>query len=300
LAAATVTNREALFRVLRALASIGVVTQVGSERFVLTEFGRPLRRDVPDSVWASIVFWADLLADAWTWLPDCVRTGDRTGAAAAMERAGVRSRWSLEPDPEAVFHAVFAESTAEAMAPFSTAHDFSRYRVVADLGGAGGALLAAILSENSQIRGILVDRMEARAGATAKLTALDLVDRCEFLTGDLLEAVPSGVDVYILQSVLHGYDDASARRILANCRAVIGPNGNLLVIEVVLPTRIERADQGVEKQMMADLNMLAVTGGRERSMEEWAALLASAGFELRRVVSVSGQPSSIIEAAPSP
>jgi hypothetical protein len=297
LARETATDPDALKRVLRALASIGVVDEVAQDRFVLTPFGQPLRRDVPNSEWASIVFWSDLLSDAWTYLADCVRAGGRAGAAATMERQGLKSRWSVEPDAQAIFHAVFAESTADSMAPIAAAHDFSRCAVVADLGGAGGALLAAILKANARARGILVDRKEAIAGATSKLSAMGLAERCQLIAGDLLEAVPPGADAYILQSVLHGYDDDNARRILQNCRAVIGPTGRLLIIEVVLPTRVERADPAVEKMLMADLNMLAVTGGRERSEAEWISLLASAGFERPGISSLPGQVASVIESA---
>jgi hypothetical protein len=94
LAAVTETNADSLYRLLRALASIGVVEEVAPSRFALTALGRPLRRDAPDSVWASIVFWADLLADSWTYMADCVRAGGKSGAAAVMEWEGATSRWS--------------------------------------------------------------------------------------------------------------------------------------------------------------------------------------------------------------
>lgn len=298
LAAATESNSDSLYRLLRALASIGVVEEVAPARFALTPFGQPLRRDAADTVWASMVFWADLLADSWTYLAECVRAGGKSGATAAREREGVSSRWSREPDAKAIFHAVFRESTADDMAPFAAAYDFSRYRVVADLGGAGGALLAAILTAYPQARGILVDRKEAVVDAAPRLEAAGLAARSQFLDGDLLEAVPRGADAYVLKNVLHGYDDADARRILLNCRAAIVSESRLLIIEVVLPASIAHADPEIEKVLMADLNMLAVTGGRERSETEWASLLSSARFELRRVISVPGMTSSIIEAVP--
>lgn len=292
LAVATGANPDSLYRLLRALASIGVVKEVAPARFALTPSGEPLRRDAEPTAWASIVFWADLLADSWTYLAECVRAGDRSGAAAAMEREGVTSRWSREPNAKAIFHAVFGESTADDMAPLVAAYDFSRCRVVADLGGASGALLAAILNANPQARGILVDRKEAVIGAAPRLEAAGLTERCELVAGDLVESVPSGADVYVMKAVLHGYDNDNARRILQNCRAAMTPESRLLVIEIVLPARIYQADPVVEKILMADLNMLAVTGGRERSETEWASLLSSARFEIRRVISAP----SMIEA----
>ncbi len=298
IALVTKTNPDALHRLLRALASIGVVAEVAPARYRLTPFGQPLRKDVPESVWASIIFWADLLADSWTYLADCVQTGNRDGAAIARERDGTKSRWSVEPDAKAIFHHAFAESTAASMAPFIAAHDFSTYRVIADLGGGGGGLLTAILTAIPQAQGILVDRNEAVTAAATKFKSLGLADRCQFQAADLFDSVPTGPDVYILQSVLHGYDDTNARRILHNCRAVAEPGSRLLIIEVVLPTTVASTDPALEKLLMADINMLAVTGGRERSEAEWSSLLLSAGYQVTGINSVPGATASIIESVP--
>ncbi len=298
IALATKANPDALYRLMRALASISVVAEVAPARFRLTPFGQPLRKDLPDSVWASILFWADLLADSWTYLADCVQAGNRDGAAMARERDGTKSRWSVEPDAKAIFHHAFAESTAASMAPFVSAYDFSTCQVVADLGGGGGGLLTAILTANPQVQGILVDRNEAVTAAANKFASLGLADRCQFQAADLFESVPRGPDLYVLQSVLHGCDDNNARRILNNCRAVTKPEGKLLIIEVVLPTTVASTDQALEKLLMADINMLAVTGGRERSEAEWKSLLLSAEYQVTRIVAVRGATASIIEAVP--
>jgi hypothetical protein len=117
------------------------------------------------------------------------------------------------------------------------------------------------------------------------------------VAGDLLESVPAGADVYLMRCVLHGYDDESSSRILGNVRCAMAPESRLLLIEVVLPNRVDRPDPELEKLIMSDLNMLAVTGGRERTENEWKALLASAGFELRRILPVAGQAAGILEAA---
>ena len=137
----------------------------------------------------------------------------------------------------AIFHAVFAERGADAMGSLVVSYDFSRCRVVADLGGASGGLLAAILTANPEARGIL-----------------------------------------------------------ENCHAAMASESRLLIIETVLPVRVDATDPLVEKMLMADLNMLAVTGGRERSATAWTSLLSSARFELRRVLSGPGQTSSVLEA----
>jgi len=296
LAAATKTNPNALRRFMRALASIGVVEESAPARFRLTMFGDPLRREAPDSVWAGMVFWADLLADAWTYLPDCVRVGDRSGSEAARQREGTTSRWSMEPDARAIFHAVFAEASASDFAPYVAAWDFSRCRVIADLGGGGGGLLAAVLAAQPSARGILVEQQAAIDGASKRFEASGLMSRCTLVAGDLLESVPAGADVYLMRCVLHGYSDESARRILQNVRAAMAPESRLLLIEVVLPNQVDRPDAEIEKLVMSDLNMLAVTGGCERSEDEWTALLASAGIDRRKILPVPGQTASIVEA----
>jgi SAM-dependent methyltransferase len=202
-----------------------------------------------------------------------------------------------EPDAQAIFHAVFAEPTADDFVPYLAAWDFSCCRVVADLGGAGGGLLATILVAHPGARGILVDRTQAMEGAAQRFAAAGLTDRCELVGGDLLESVPEGADVYLMRCVLHGYDDESSLRILRNVRRAMKPEGRLLLIEVVLPDRIDRADPEIERLIMSDLNMLAVTGGGERTEREWRELLVAAGLELRRVLPVTGQ--AILEVARS-
>jgi ubiquinone/menaquinone biosynthesis C-methylase UbiE len=273
-------DRGALYRLLRALAGIGVTEETAPEHFRLTALGRPLRRDVPESAWASVIFWADLLADDWSLLTDCVRSGKK---AAEVRDPKVPSRWSQEPEGFAIFRAVMGTAPVEDYAPIARAWDFSRAKVVADLGGGGGSLLLAVLGLNPHLRGMLVDREDSVAAARARFASAELSSRCVLLAADLDEAVPSGADVYMLKHVLHGYGDADAIALLRNCRAVLPQDGRLLVIEFVLPALVSRADPQIEVRLMSDLNMLAVTGGKERSEREWRGLLEAAGFALIRV-----------------
>lgn len=294
----TQSNPDALYRLLRALASVGIVKETKTAHFILTEYAQPLRKDAHQSVEASIEFWADLLADSWNYLTDCVRTGDRSGADQAREREGVPSRWSQVSNSAEIFHNVFAEPSVEDMLPLAEKYDFSPYRVAADLGGAGGALLSAILVSNPTMQGILVDRKEAINQAAAKIEDAGLTDRCHLLAGDLIEDVPQGADIYILKNVIHGYDNDKAKQILQNCYAVMKAGGRLLILEVVLPELIDHECPVMETILMSDLNMLAVTGGRERKETEWKILLESSHFDLHRIIPVPGMMISIIEAVP--
>lgn len=283
-----------LHRLLRALASFGVVAESRPSSFVLTQFGKPLRKDAPNSEWAAVVFWADLLADSWSYLTECIRTGDN--AMRVMEREGVASRWSKDPNANAVFRAVMGTGPADDYMAIVRAWDFSNYQTVADLGGGGGALIAAVLKSFPNLHGMLVDRQESIDQAVSRFEKQRLSARCKLLAADLCKEVPAGADVYMMKHVLHGYRDGAAIEILRHCRSVLPAEGRLLVIEFVLPDVVDHADIELEHRLMSDLNMLAVTGGKERNAIEWKGLLSSAGFECRCFIPVPGELVSIIEA----
>src|SRR5580692_1111935 len=275
----------ALYRLLRALASIGVTEETTAEHFRLTSFGKPLRRDVPESVWASVVFWADLIADDWSLLTGCIRTGK---PARDVRDPKIPSRWSQDAEANSIFRAVMGTAPAEDYAPIAESWDFSCAKVVADLGGGGGSLILAVLALNPHLRGMLVDLEPSVDAATARFANEALSSRCELIAADLTQSVPAGADVYMIKHVLHGRQDEDAIGMLMNCRAVIPQNGSLLIIEFILPPLVSHADPQLEGHLMSDLNMLAVTGGRERSEREWKRLLEAAGFALAGVFPVGG------------
>jgi len=308
LAKACSADSGSLYRLLRALAILGITSETSPRKFVLTPLGEPLRKDAPNSVWPAVVFWADLLSDSWVYLTDCVRAGQRS--FQVMESQGIASRWSKDPDAPAIFRAVMGTAPAEDYLPIAQAWDFSGRRVVADLGGGGGALLSAILKNDPKLTGMLVDRKESIDAAAPRLAEDGLAARCKLIAADLLESVPPGADVYALKHVLHGYNDDVAIKLLKNCRAVIPADGALLVIEFVLPDVIAHPDPKLETLLLSDINMMVVTGGKERSAVEWKVLLAAGGFETRRVIPVAAkdrhannvaivQGVSIVEAVPA-
>lgn len=293
LAAACEADAGALYRLLRALASIGVVVETNPESFALTDFGRPLRKDVVDSAWPAVVFWADLLADNWSSLTECVRTAK----SAATLRPEISARWQEDPEAPAIFRAVMGTSPAAEYLPIARAWDFAKTGVVADLGGGGGALLSAILEAFPAIRGMLVDREPSITAAKPRFASGALAARTELIAADLTQAVPHGADVYVLKHVLHGYTDEAAESILRNCRTVMPPDGRVLIVEFVLPDIIDRVDRDLETRLLSDLNMLAVTQGKERSALQWQALLESAGLRCERIIPVAADLVSIIEAS---
>ncbi len=291
---------DALYRLLRALAAMGVVGEAEPEHFRLTPLGEPLRRDHPHSVRAAVIFWADLLADEWRLLTECVRTGK---PASQVRDPGVPSRWSQVPEAGAIFRAVMGTAPAEDYAPIARAWDFSQAGVVADLGGGGGSLILAVLELHPHLRGMLVDLEPSVEAARARFAEDRLGSRCALLAADLSQSVPAGADVYMLKHVLHGRGDADAIAMLSNIRAVIPEYGRLLIIEFVLPPLVSQADSQLEGRLLSDLNMLVVTGGRERSEREWKRLLGAARFAVTRIFPVEGDHRmvrnvAIVEAKP--
>jgi hypothetical protein len=288
-------DADALYRLLRALASIGVTEETAPGQFRLTPFGRPLRRDIAGSAWPAVVFWADLLADSWSLLTECIRTGK---PAMQVRDPNVPSRWSQDPEANSIFRAVMGTAPAEDYAPIAAAWDFSHAKMVADLGGGGGSLMIAVLELHPHLEGMLVDFEASVEAAKARFAEEKVSPRCRLVVSDLTQSVPAGADVYMLKHVLHGRRDAEAITILRNCRAVIPENGTLLIIEFILPALVSEADPHLEGHLMSDLNMLAVTGGRERSEREWRTLLEASGFHLTGVYPV-GSDVGIVEAKPA-
>ncbi|HZM03817.1 MAG TPA: methyltransferase [Candidatus Saccharimonadales bacterium] len=296
LAAACGADVQSLHRLLRTLASMGITAESAPGRFVLSPFGQPLRKDAPNSAWAGVVFWADLLADSWAHLTECVRSG-RT-AARIMADEGIVSRWSTAGDAGAIFREVMGTAPVERYAPIVKRWDFGSRRVVADLGGGGGALISAILSSHPQLNGILVDAPASIEAAKPRFEADGLGGRCELVGADLRNEVLTGADVYLLKHVLHGYDDPAALGILQKCRGAVNSDGCLLIIEFILPEVISAPDSKLQRRLLSDLNMLAVTGGKERSASEWSRLLQAASFRVGKIVAVEELDVSIIEAWP--
>jgi len=293
IAASCAAQPASLRRLLRTLAAMGVVAQSQPDRFVLTELGKHLVKDVANSAWPAVIFWADLLADNWSSLTECVRTGE----SAASLRPEIMKRWQEESEGPAIFRAVMGTSPAQSYQPIAQSWDFSNARVVADLGGGGGAMIEAILATYPKVRGMLVDHSASIDAAKPRFSSGPLAQRVQLVPADLSKEVPTGSDVHVLKHVLHGYPDDAAVQILRNCRASLPDDGRILIVEFALPDVIDRADPDLEKRLLSDLNMLAVTGGRERSTMEWRTLVTRAGLRCNQVIPVPDDLVAIIECA---
>jgi hypothetical protein len=142
------------------------------------------------------------------------------------------------------------------------------------------------------LRGILFEQPHVAERAKTAIAAHGLASRCTVVAGDFFRAVPAGGDAYILKHVIHDWDDERATKILENCRHAMGAAGRLLIVEGVYPPRIEPSEEG-RGAASNDVNMLVCTGGRQRSEDEFRALLKSAGFRLTRIVPTPARVSMI-------
>jgi hypothetical protein len=174
----------------------------------------------------------------------------------------------------------------------AAAYDFSRFRTIVDVGGATGNMLAAILSRHPGPRGILYDLPHVVRDAPELLKAHGVADRVAIEAGSFFDKVPSGGDAYILSHVIHDWSEKQCLDILGHCRRAIGPQGRLLIVEMVLPP-----GDTPHPGKLLDITMLVMPGGQERTPDEYAALLAKAGFRLERVVPTAS-PVSVVEAIP--
>jgi O-methyltransferase domain/Dimerisation domain len=288
LAEATQTDEAALFRVLRLLAALGVLTEPEPRSFGLTAVGERLRSDAP----ASMRNWA-MLADtvgfrAHEPIIEAVRTG-RTGTEIAY---GITTMDHVREDAQraARFDAAMSERTAAFAPGVAETYDFSGMHIVADIGGGQGTLLAAILQRHRQLRGILFDVADVAGRAGGVLREAGVADRCEIVSGDFFAGVPEGADGYVLANVLHDWDDDGTVQILRACRGAISPGGRVLIIERLVPQGTRQA----VPVLLSDLNMLLLSGGQERTNGEYAALMAAAGLRSGRIQPVAA-PYGVIE-----
>jgi SAM-dependent methyltransferase len=265
-------RRDPLFRVLRALASLGVLTMDPDGRFRLTDIGRLLTTKEEGSMALIAVFAGEEPYRAWGDLLHAVKTGE----TAFDHLFGMGHFDYLAKNPEAAltFHALMAWS-ASVGGPSLKGYDLGRHRLLVDVGGGKGALIASALREHPHLKGILFDQASAVAAAPEFLARAGIADRCTIMTGSAFDAVPSGADVYVMSRILHDWPDDQALALLANCRKAMSEDGVLLLLEGVLPER-----DGPPSRLWLDLVMMVMNGGRERTEREWRALLGKAGFSL--------------------
>jgi O-methyltransferase domain/Dimerisation domain len=276
LAAATGANPDALLRLLRTLASLGVFAESDPNQFALTPVAALLRREHPQSIWAMSRMAGEEQYRAWGDLYYSVMTG----APAFPQIYGMRrfDYLAQHPNAEAIFSQAMSEKVRLTATAFAASYSFPSQGTVVDVGGGHGVLLSAVIQAHPSLRGILFDQPQVVAGA-ATLEAAGVAERCALVGGDFFVAVPSGGSVYVLCEVLHDWDDEHALQILRRCAEAMRPEAKLALVENVL-----MSGAAASSACLLDLHMLVMHGGRERATDEFVRLFAAAGLRLTRTV----------------
>lgn len=289
LAELTHSHAQALRRVLRLLGSVGVFSEVESNRFALTPLSECLLSNGAESMrsWVKMV-GQRIWMRTWAEASYTVRTGEP--ALAHTMGAEIFDYFAAHPEEGDIFNEAMDEFGRRVAAAVVQAYDFSGIGTIADIGGGHGTLIAAILQANPQMKGILFDMPRVVAGA-GRFIHSELASRCEIRGGDFFQSVPAA-DTHILRWVIHDWDHDRALTVLRNCRAVMKQRDRLLLVEAVVPPGEEP-----HASKVLDFVMLVAMGGQERTAAEYGDLLREAGFRVNRIVP-TGTPLSVIEALP--
>jgi len=289
------TDPVATARFLRACVSIGLMSYVDGDRFASTPLLQTLRRDAPESLRG----FALSLPAAGHWLPwEHLLEAVRTGADQVPTTLG-DSLWTgyyaKHPEEAAAFTEGLLGMTAVAGAAAAKAIDTAGVQLAVDVGGASGDLLHSLMRVNPRLQGVVFDLPHVADDALAAAAREGLRDRVRVESGDFFNAVPAGADLYLLRYILHDWDDDDCVRILENCRRAMSPGGRVLVLEMILG-EIGNEPAAVPSQ---DLNMLVMTGGRERTIDQFDQLFRASGLR-RTTTTETGSPMSVIEAVAVP
>jgi O-methyltransferase domain len=291
LARQTSTHAPTLYRLLRASASVGVLSENSDGTFSETPLSAVLRSNAQPSLrMFAIMHGTTWHCRTWENLEYSVRTGNR-----AFDHALGTNLFGYFKD-----HPVEAAEFNQCMTDLSTvdspavvdAYDFSGIGSIVDIAGGHGLLLATILARNPHLKGTLYDLPHVVEGA--KNAALKpVIDRCSVASGDMFSSVPAGADAYIMKHIIHDWTDEQCIQLLKACRNAVNPGGRLLVVDNVVP-----GGNDFHPGKFLDIQMLLFPGGRERTEKEFRELFASAGWKLTRVITTR-VPESIVEALPA-
>jgi hypothetical protein len=289
LATTTGVDARSVYRLLRALASVGIFAEGSSGYFELTPLAECLQSDRTNSLRA----YAIKSGQAWEWQPwGHLLETVKTGKPVFKNIFGMEIFDYLATDPSAakIYNQAISSFSDKQDIAIAAGYNFSSIHNLVEVAGGRGTLIASILKANLTMKGILFDLPHVVADARPLIETLELQDRCQLIGGNFFESVPTGGDAYLLRYIIHDWDGERAIAILKNCYQAMQPNGRLLLVEMVIPPGNEPF-----YGKLLDLQMLLNYGGRERTEIEYKDLLATAGFSLTKIHPVA-PPVSVIEA----
>jgi hypothetical protein len=297
LAEATSTHPPSLNRLLRALAVVGIVEETDDRHYRLTPLGEVLRAKAPNSMRGAVLFFSDAQVEQpWSAIAHSVRTGEV--AFRSVFGTDQFSYLSTHPESAAIFDGAMREITRGVNAALLRSYPFGAFRWIMDVGGGTGSLLIPMLEENPEMRGSVFELPHVARQARERLATTSVASRCDVLDGDAVQGVPSGADAYMFKSVLHMHGDDNAVKSLRNCRSAMTSDSKVILIERLLPERVKAGDQIERANLLLDMSMMVLNGGRERTEQDFASLFERSGLRLYRTHKTSIQY-AIIEAVAS-
>ena len=289
LATAADADAPSLYRVLRALASLGVFAEQDDRTFAMTPAAEALRSDTPNSLRDVAIFWGeDWHWEVWGKILYSVRTGK--SAWAQLHGDQVFEYFEKNKAAGEIFNRAMSSFSTVATKAVVEAYDFSDINTLIDIAGGHGRLLAGVLEANPSMRGVLFDLPHVIEGAVEETSNSKVRDRLEFVSGDFFAEIPSNGDAYIMKHIIHDWDDDRALAILRNIRAAMKPGGRVLVVEAVIAE-----GNGQDFGKLLDIEMLVAPGGKERTAAEYEQLFSRAGLRMTRIIPTKS-PYSVIEA----
>lgn len=289
LAERTGTHAPSLYRLMRTLASLGIMTEDSSKRFALTPIGEAMKTGAPGCARATIL----TIASPW-WTAGFAELmySVQTGKPGFEKMVGmpIFDWFADHPEEASLFNETMVGIHGAEPAAIAAAYNFSGMKTIVDVGGSTGNLLLTILASNPQSRGILFDMPHVVRDAPPVIKARGLTDRVSIEPGSFFETVPAGGDVYMLSHIIHDWSEQQCLTILGNCRRAMNADSRLLIIEMVLP-----GGNTPHPGKMLDMMMLVGPGGCERTAEEYEQLLNKADLRLTRIVPTESAV-SVVEA----
>ncbi len=291
LAAVTGTDPRCLFRLMRALSAARIFVHTQGDHFALASVGKSLQSDAPGSQRAIIMTLGEVHYQAWGNLLHSIRTGST--AFTSVFGSGLFGYLQCTPEAAETFNKGMSDVASLLAYAVLLVYDFSGISSLVDIGGGHGTFLRTILQLHPEMKGTVFDLISTIEQAKQRFNGDPCGNRIAVIGGDFFHSVPEGADAYVLCGVIHDWDDDPAVQILRNCRLAMNRSGRLLLVEVVVPD-----DDAQCFSKLLDLNMLVMTGGRERTRAEFAVLLKTAGYTLTRIIPTLA-PQSVLEATPN-
>ena len=290
LAQATGTHAPSLYRVLRLLTAVDLLTEGETHSFALTPLGASLQTGMPGSLRnMALAYGEKPIWPVWGALLHSVQTGEPS--FQHVFGLSLFDYYAQHPEEAVLFDNMMTELTASVAPTVAVAYDFSTTQTLVDVGGGHGQMLASILQAYPTLHGVLFDLPHVVKGALPLLENAGVASRCEVIGGDFFTAVPADYDTYVLKGVIHDWDDERAIALLSRCHQAMKQQGKVLLVERVIVT-------GSTPQVLVleqDVQMLVLPGGKERTENEYRTLLTAAGLELTRIIPVR-TPYYVIEA----